>query len=263
MRLAAGIEYNGSAYCGWQTQPDGRTVQDHVEASLSKVANHKVVLQCAGRTDAGVHATGQVVHFDSEAQRSMREWLLGANTGMPKDINVSWVASVNEAFHARFGALERRYRYVILNRPFRSALLDQRVHLEPRPLDAEVMNRAAQRLVGEHDFSAFRAAGCQAKTPVRTVRSLQVNRKGDFVTIDIAADAFLQNMVRIITGVLLRVGRGDAGEPWVDEVLQAGDRQHLGATAPASGLYLVSVNYPERFGLPVQRTEFDIFPFIV
>ena len=263
MRITLGIEYNGTAYCGWQTQPDGRTVQDHVQSSLSRVANHPVSVQCAGRTDAGVHATGQVVHFDTTSERTPREWLLGANTGLPKDVNVSWVRPVDDEFHARFSALERRYRYVILNRNFRSALLHERVHFEPRQLDSEAMHRAAQQLVGEHDFNAYRAAGCQAKSPIRTIRYVRVVRSGDFVTIDIAANAFLQNMVRIVTGVLLRTGRGDADEAWAGKVLRTADRKHLGATAPAAGLYLTAVIYPEAFNLPTEQNGFDIFPFIV
>ncbi len=263
MRLALGIEYNGSRYCGWQSQPDGRTVQDHVQRSLTKVANHAVVVQCAGRTDAGVHATSQVVHFDTHSTRTEREWVLGINTGLPKDINVSWAKSVRDQFSARFSALERRYRYVILNRQYHSALLHERVHFEPRALDADAMHRAAQALVGTHDFSAFRAAGCQARSPVRAVKSVQVERHGDFVTVDIAANAFLQNMVRIVVGTLLRVGRGDACEAWLRDILRECDRKHVGATAPASGLYLTTVVYPGEFELPPPQTDIDVFPFIV
>ena len=262
MRLALGIEYNGTAYCGWQSQPDGRTVQDNIQQSLTRVANHPILVQCAGRTDAGVHATAQVAHFDTTATRTRREWLLGANTGLSKDINVSWVKPVDQQFHARFGAVERQYRYVILNREYRSALLHERVHFEPRPLDAAKMHEAAQRLVGKHDFSAFRASGCQAKSPVRTVHAVRVARHGEFVTIDITANAFLQNMVRIVTGVLLRIGRGDAREDWVGDVLEAGDRKHVGATAPASGLYLTSVVYPDEYAIPAVKNTFTVFPFI-
>ena len=262
MRLALGLEYSGTHYCGWQTQPDGRTVQDHVQHSLSIVANHPVTLQCAGRTDAGVHATGQVAHFDSDSKRSEREWLLGTNTGLPRDINVSWIKPVSNDFHARFSATERRYRYVILNRAHRSGLLHERVHWEPRPLDAKIMHRAAQQLIGEHDFTAFRAAGCQAKSPLRTVRYVQVTRVKHFITLDIAANAFLQNMVRIVAGTLMRVGRGEVGPEWIDEVLNERDRRHRGVTAPASGLYLTAVVYPDAFALPAEPEGFDVFPFV-
>lgn len=262
MRFAAGIEYNGTRYCGWQTQPEGCAVQDALERGLSRVANHTVTTQCAGRTDAGVHATAQVVHFDSTAQRSRRQWLLGANSSLPRDINVAWVTPVDPEFHARFSALERRYRYVILNRGYRSALLEDRVHFEPRELDVDIMHRAAQQLVGEHDFSAFRAAGCQASSPVRTVRFLRVQRYGDFITVDVAANAFLQNMVRIITGVLMRTGRGEAEPDWVAEVLRDRDRKHRGITAPACGLYFTAVDYPSHFDLPSPRHEYPVFPFV-
>ncbi len=263
MRMALGIEYNGSNYCGWQSQPDGRTVQDHLQRSLAHVANHDVVVQCAGRTDAGVHATAQVAHFDTSSARTDREWILGTNTGLPKDINVAWATEVNDGFNARFSAIERRYRYIILNREHRSALLHERVHFEPRVLNHGAMQRSAQALVGTHDFSAFRAAGCQAKSPVRAVKSVHVGRQGDFVTIDIAANAFLQNMVRIIVGALLRVGRGDSAETWIADILSAGDRKHLGATAPPSGLYLTAVTYPDEFKLPSPQTNVDVFPFII
>ncbi|MFK8030793.1 MAG: tRNA pseudouridine(38-40) synthase TruA [Gammaproteobacteria bacterium] len=256
------IEYNGSPYCGWQSQPDGRTVQDFVQRSLSKVASHPVQVQCAGRTDAGVHATAQIAHFDTESSRSERQWVLGVNTNLPKSINVSWVRPVSDDFHARFSALVRRYRYVILNRQHRSALLHERVHFEPRMLNSANMHSAARCLIGEHDFTAFRAAGCQAKSPVRTIHSVLVSQHGDFITIDIEANAFLQNMVRIIVGTLLRIGRGDEQVCWLNDVLVACDRKHLGATAPAEGLYLTAVKYADAHGLPYRAQEPGIFPFI-
>lgn len=237
-------------------------MQDCLQGAISRVASHAVALQCAGRTDAGVHATAQVAHFDTTSARSERQWLLGINSHLPKDINVSWIKPVSDDFHARFAAGERRYRYLVLNRSHRSALLHHRVHLETRPLDAPCMHEAAQHLLGTHDFSAFRASACQAKTAVRTVRSLTIARQGEFVTLDIAADAFLQNMVRIVTGSLLRIGRGEADAQWLSEVLEAGDRRHLGATAPADGLYLTAVVYPREHQLPSVPAVDPLLPFI-
>lgn len=250
MRLAAAVEYDGTCYNGWQSQPDGKTVQDEVQRALAAVANHPVAVVCAGRTDAGVHAVSQIIHFDTPAKRTARSWLLGTNSALPGDISIRWVQQVPEEFHARFSAQQRRYRYVILNRTFRSALLRHRVCFEPRPLNAAAMNSAARYLTGQHDFNALRAASCQAKTSVRTIHSLSVSRDQECVVIDISANAFLHNMVRIIAGVLLRVGRGDAKESWVQEILAAGDRRHLGVTAPASGLYFTGVVYPDSFAFP-------------
>lgn len=257
-----GIEYCGTHYSGWQTQPGGGTVQDCVEASVSCVASDDTSVQCAGRTDAGVHAVAQVAHFDTRAERSPRQWVLGLNTNLPKDINVAWVRVVDDNFHARFGAVQRRYRYVVLNRLYRSALMHQRVHFEPRTLDHQRMHEAAQQLVGKHDFNAFRSASCQAKHAVRSVSSLRVRRQDDFVTVDIAADAFLQNMVRIIVGSLLRVGRGDADAQWLGQVLAGRDRKHLGATAPPEGLYLTAVEYPDAYALPSAPELDPLLPFV-
>ncbi|MEM7081299.1 MAG: tRNA pseudouridine(38-40) synthase TruA [Pseudomonadota bacterium] len=261
MRWAIGIEYDGTRYSGWQTQPDGQTVQDALQRALSRVADHSVVTQCAGRTDAGVHAIAQVAHFDSHASRTNRQWLLGINTNLPKDVNVSWIKPVDETFHARFSAKARRYRYVILNREHRSALLRHRVHFEPRAIDVERMHDSAQVLLGEHDFAAFRASGCQARSPVRVVHHIAVSRYDDLVAIDIEANAFLQNMVRIVTGALLRIGRLEADTPWLQRVLESRDRRHLGPTAPADGLYLTGVDYPAQYGLPVVQRGGGALPF--
>lgn len=250
VRLALGIEYDGSAYCGWQTQSHAPSVQDAVEDALSVVADHRVRVTCAGRTDSGVHATSQVVHFDTEAVRKVRSWTLGANANLPDDITIMWARAVEETFHARFKAVARQYRYVILNQSVRPALLKHRVNWEHNPLDVQSMAEAAACLRGEHDFSSFRAVACQARHPVRTVHSLTITRSGDFAYIDIVANGFLHHMVRAIAGTLMAVGRGERPASWVREVLEARDRTSGGVTAPASGLYLVGVRYPESFNLP-------------
>lgn len=250
MRIAVGIEYDGTAFTGWQSQPGSRTVQGSVEQALSTVADHPVRVYCAGRTDSGVHATGQVVHFDTDAVRSVRSWVLGANANLPADVTVTWAQPVDERFHARFGALERRYRYVILNRMVRPALARSRVCWEHRPLDAGLMGRAGAYLVGEHDFSSFRALACQAKHPVRTVYRLEVSRSGEYLYIDVAANGFLHHMVRNIAGALIAVGRGERDPVWLAELLHAKDRSVGGVTAPAGGLYLLHVRYPGEFPLP-------------
>jgi tRNA pseudouridine38-40 synthase len=250
MRLALGIEYDGTSYNGWQRQKTGSGVQQRVEKALSVVANHPVDVICAGRTDTGVHASGQVVHFDTDSQRSERGWLLGANTNLPDDVNVTWVAPVSDDFHARFSATSRSYRYKILNRVQRSALHRNRAWWVYEPLEATLMHDAAQQLAGEHDFSAFRAAACQASTAVRTISQISVSRSGDWLTLDVTANAFLQHMVRNITGTLATVGLGEQEVDWVAEVLESRDRKVGGIAAPPHGLTLVGVGYPESFGLP-------------
>ncbi|HSN72884.1 MAG TPA: tRNA pseudouridine(38-40) synthase TruA, partial [Steroidobacteraceae bacterium] len=213
-RIAIGIEYDGTAYNGWQRQRTGLGVQARLEEALSEVANEPVEVTCAGRTDTGVHASGQVAHFDSRAVRSERGWLLGANSNLPDDICVTWVKPVAADFHARYSATARRYRYRILNRLVRSALYRRRAWWVHRDLDDRRMHRAAQALLGEHDFSAFRAAGCQASHAVREVTDIRVSRDGDWVSLDITANAFLQHMVRNITGTLVAIGSGDAEIDW-------------------------------------------------
>ena len=249
MRVALGIEYDGTSYNGWQRQKTGLGVQQRLEEALSVVANHPVEVVCAGRTDTGVHATGQVVHFDTSSERSDRGWLLGANTNLPDDINVSWVAPVSDDFHARFSATSRSYRYVILNRLQRSALHRHRAWWVYEPLDAQAMHDAAQQLLGRHDFSAFRATGCQAKTAVRDISHISVSRSGDWLTLEVTANAFLQHMVRNITGTLATVGLGEQGVEWVRDVLESRDRKAGGIAAPPHGLTLVGVEYPATFGV--------------
>lgn len=258
MRMALGIEYDGSGFSGWQRQAHALGVQQVLEQALSKVADHPVEVVCAGRTDAGVHATAQVVHFDTTAERSARAWILGTTCNLPSAVCVNWAQPVPDDFHARFSATGRRYRYVILNRPVRAALLRDRVCWEYRPLDAQRMAAAARCLIGEHDFSAFRAQGCQARHPHREVYALDIQRHGEFIHIDIAANAFLHHMVRNIAGTLLAVGRGEQPVDWVAEVLAARDRTCGGITSSAAGLYLVQVLYPGNFAVP-QTTVLPAF----
>jgi tRNA pseudouridine38-40 synthase len=252
MRVALGVEYDGSAFRGWQSQEPGlRTVQVCLEQALAKVANHSLALICAGRTDTGVHAIGQVVHFDTHAERSPRSWILGSNSNLPADLSVVWAQPVPNTFHARFSARTRRYRYVILNRSYRSALFRQRAAWCYRPLNVKPMAEAAACLLGEHDFSSFRGIDCQAKSPVRTIYELTVERYGDFVVLEIEANAFLHRMVRNIAGVLMAIGGGERPVHWMQEVLASRNRALGGVTAPPQGLYLLRVVYAPEFGLPV------------
>ncbi|GAA3531747.1 tRNA pseudouridine(38-40) synthase TruA [Zobellella aerophila] len=250
MRIALGIEYDGSRYYGWQRQREVPSVQEEVEKALSKIADHPVEVQCAGRTDAGVHGTGQVVHFDTHASRQPGAWTLGMNANLPAGIAVRWVKPVGDDFHARFSASARRYRYIIFNHKMRPAIHGHGVSHYPQPIDADKMHQAGQCLLGERDFSAFRAVQCQSKSPNRNVMHLNVKRYGEYVVLDIKANAFLHHMVRNITGTLLEVGMGNAESGWVREVLEGRDRNLAGVTAKAGGLYLVSVDYPEHFELP-------------
>ena len=246
MRLAFGLEYDGSGYHGWQAQSGSRCIQDAVNQALSRIANHEVRCMGAGRTDAGVHAIEQVAHFDTRAKRSHRDWLLGANTYLPDDVNLIWVRDVPDEFHARHSATCREYAYLILNRAVRSALARNRVWLIRDSLDADAMNKAAQALVGEHDFSSFRAADCRAKSPVRTIFSIQVRRDEDRLWLACRANSFLQRMVRNIAGSLALVGRARQAPGWIAEILKARDREAAGPAAPAQGLYLERIEYPEN-----------------
>jgi tRNA pseudouridine38-40 synthase len=247
-----GVEYDGSAFSGWQIQPQGgvRTVQESVEQALSVVANQALRVHCAGRTDAGVHGLGQVIHFDAPVDRSMHSWVFGANANLPADVSTLWAQPVTDAFHARFSARSRCYRYVIFNRRIRPAVMARHLSWEYRPLDVQRMAQASGHLLGEHDFSSFRAYACQARHPVRTIHALTVRREGERVIIDIEANAFLHHMVRNIAGVLMSIGAGEREVGWISEVLAARDRQCGGVTAPPHGLTLVSVGYPDEFGLP-------------
>ncbi len=246
MRIAVGIEYDGTAYSGWQRQRSGVGIQQRVENAVAAVADERVDVVCAGRTDAGVHASGQVAHFDTSAERSERGWLLGVNSNLPDDINLTWVRPVADDFHARFSATARSYRYRILNRLVRSALERHRAWWVHQSLDADAMHEAAQALIGEHDFSAFRAAGCQASTARREVTAISVVRNGDWLTLDVTANAFLQHMVRNITGTLVRIGAGEEPVAWAGDVLAGRDRTRGGIAAPPHGLTLVRVTYPDN-----------------
>ena len=250
MRIAIGIEYDGTAYNGWQRQRTGIGVQERLEQALAEVADEPVEVVCAGRTDTGVHASGQGAHFDTAAARSERGWLLGTNTNLPDDICVTWVKPVGADFHARYSATARCYQYRILNRLVRSALYRRRAWWVHQQLDHRRMHDAAQALLGEHDFSAFRAAGCQASNAKREVMEISVVRDGDWVVLDIMANAFLQHMVRNISGTLVAIGSGEEDVAWAERVLAGRDRTQAGMAAPPHGLTLVRVLYPEAFGIP-------------
>lgn len=250
MRYALGIEYDGTDFLGWQRLTHGASVQGALEAALSYVAAHAVEVTCAGRTDAGVHAAGQVVHFDSQAQRTPYAWLMGGNSRLPASVAILWVQPVASDFHARFAARARRYRYRLLNRKVRPGLESRFVAWERRPLDAEAMHAAAQALVGTHDFSAFRTAQCQAPNPVRQLQSISVRRLDDELVIEIQANAFLHHMVRNIVGSLIPVGRGEQPVAWAGTLLKGRDRAVAGPTAPAAGLTFLGPRYPREWGLP-------------
>lgn len=252
-RIAVGLEYQGTGFAGWQTQRALRSVQEIVETALGHVAAEPLSLVCAGRTDAGVHSLGQVAHFDTAARRSLRAWVLGANSQLPRDVSVSWVRPVPPHFHARYSAEARTYRYYIVNRLSRPALASHRATWVHRRLDERRMGAAAAALRGEHDFSAFRAAECQAKSPVRRMECLSVERRGDWLMIEATANAFLHHMVRNIAGVLIRIGKGDAPPEWAADVLAGRDRRRGAPTAPADGLYLWAVRYPAAFALPIRE----------
>ena len=250
-RIALGVEYDGHGFCGWQAQKTGvPTVQGAVEAALSKVANEPIRIICAGRTDTGVHAAEQVVHFESAVERNSRAWVFGGNANLPDTVCLLWAKSVDNDFHARFSARRRRYQYVIFNRQIRPTYLAYRTTWEYRPLDEKLMQQGANFLIGKHNFNAYRAVGCQAKSPVREVYRLQVTRKNEFVFLDIEANAFLHHMVRNIAGVLMDIGAGKREPLWARDILLAQDRKCGGVTASPAGLYLTGVSYESEFELP-------------
>jgi tRNA pseudouridine38-40 synthase len=249
-RVAAVVEYDGTEYAGWQSQEHSASIQDAVQAAISFVAGHPVVVICAGRTDSGVHATGQVIHFDTDAVRTPRAWVLGANTKLTPAIALQWAGEVTIGFHARHKAIRRIYRYCILNRSARSALQRTRAAWIHRPLDAAAMHAAAQVLIGEHDFCAFRSVECQSKTTVRRVERIEVRREGDYLWLEITANAYLHHMVRNIVGTLLAVQREPDPAASMARVLAGANRRFAGATAPAAGLYLWRVEYPAIYGIP-------------
>jgi tRNA pseudouridine38-40 synthase len=249
-RVAALIEYDGTDYAGWQSQVHSASIQDAVQAAFSFVAGHPIIAICAGRTDSGVHAVGQVIHFDTTAARTPRAWVLGANTKLASSIAVQWAGEVSAGFHARHRANRRIYRYAILNRSARSGLQRTRAAWIHRPLDAAAMHAGAQALLGEHDFSAFRSVECQSKTPVRRIDAIEVTREGDYIWLQITATAYLHHMVRNIVGTLLDVQRAADPMAAMAKVLMGADRRHAGVTAPAVGLYLWRVEYPAIYGIP-------------
>ncbi|MBB5206674.1 tRNA pseudouridine(38-40) synthase TruA [Chiayiivirga flava] len=254
MRYALGIEYDGTDFLGWQRLGDGPSVQAALETALSYVADHPVAVTCAGRTDSGVHGRGQVVHFDSDADRTPRAWLMGSNARLPDSVATLWAQPVSDEFHARFAARARRYRYRLLNRRVRPALDARYVAWERRPLDADAMHRAAQALVGEHDFSAFRAIQCQAKHARRHLQRIAVTRIDDEVVVEVQANAFLHHMVRNIVGSLMLIGRGEQPEDWMATLLAGRDRTVAGPTAPSAGLLFLGPLYPAQWQLPAEVT---------
>jgi tRNA pseudouridine38-40 synthase len=254
LRIALGIEYDGTDFLGWQRLAHGLSVQGAVEAALSFVAAHPVEVTCAGRTDAGVHARCQVVHFDSVASRSERSWTLGANSRLPSSIAVRWAVPVADDFHARYAARARRYRYRILNRPMRPALDARYATWERAALDIDAMRAATPALIGEHDFTSFRTVACQAKSASRNVREIAISRDGENVSIEIEANAFLHHMVRNIVGSLLPIGRGEQPPEWLGTLLAGRDRAKAGPTAPAEGLTFLGPRYPAEWKLPAEVT---------
>ncbi len=249
VRIAAAVEYDGSGFCGWQRQAHCVGVQQVVEAALSRVAAELVTVACAGRTDSGVHATHQVIHFDTHAVRSPRSWILGANSHLPDNVRLHWAQPVVPQFHARFSAVSRTYRYLISNQAHRPALNHGGLTWAKYPLNVELMKSAVTPLLGEHDFSAFRGAGCQSKSAFRNVQRLDITQHGNLVAVQITANAFLLHMVRNIVGALMVVGRGARPPQWIAELLLGRNRTKGAATAPPNGLYLVAVDYPPRFGI--------------
>jgi tRNA pseudouridine38-40 synthase len=261
MHIALGVEYNGKNYSGFQRQKHVISVQGELERAVSIVANEQVATSCAGRTDAGVHATGQVISFDSTNFRPEQAWILGCNAHLPRDITIRWAKEMPDNFHARFSATARRYRYVIFNERPRPGLADGLVtHYHSGELDADLMHDAAQILLGENDFTSFRGINCQSRTPMRNVHFITVTRSGSYVFIDIKANAFLLHMVRNIAGSLMSIGCGKNNKSWLEDVFAAHNRELASPTAPPDGLYLVDVTYPESFEVPRPR---NLGPFFL
>jgi len=256
MRYAIGIEYDGSAFRGWQIQHEEPTVQSSVEQALSRVADHDLRVTCCGRTDTGVHALCQVAHFDTHAQRTERSWILGVNSHLPAGASALWIRQVDEQFHARFSAFSRSYRYLINNRWIRPALDANKTSWCRSPLDTDKMQQAAQVLLGEHDFTSFRAKACQARHAIREIQAISVSRSGHMVQLDVTANGFLYHMVRNIAGSLIRIGVGDASPQWLGEVLEQRDRALAAPTATPQGLYFVGARYPGKYDLPTESPPF-------
>lgn len=250
MRVAIGVAYDGSPFEGWQSQPSRNTVQDRLEAALSEIAAHPIRVTAAGRTDAGVHATAQVAHFDTQAERPAGAWVRGTNAHLPGEVAVQWACNVAEEFHARYAAASRTYSYVLYNHPVRPSVCARKVGWFHLPLDLEAMRAGAECILGEHDFSAFRSAECQAKSPVRRVERAVIERRGDYLVFQFTANAFLHHMVRNLIGCLVYVGKGAQSSMWLSELLEARDRSLAAPTFGPEGLYLSAVTYPARWQLP-------------
>ena len=260
MRLALGISYNGQAYEGWQSQLSGRTVQDRLEAALGRFTTQPVSTVCAGRTDAGVHALMQVVHFDTGLQREQFSWVRGTNRFLPPDIAVEWALPVPDEFHSRASAIARRYSYLVRESTVRPSVDAGRVGWVFRPLDGEAMRAAAQLLLGEHDFTSFRASACQALSPVKTLTSVQITRRGAYWRFDFEANAFLHHMIRNLMGCLLAIGQGQHSPSWMGEVLAARDRDAAAPTFSPDGLYFLGPVYQPHWGLPERTPAYDWLP---
>ncbi|WP_136418097.1 tRNA pseudouridine(38-40) synthase TruA [Herbaspirillum sp. ST 5-3] len=258
-RIVLGVQYDGMPWHGWQTQPAGHTVQDTLEAAMKRFALTEIATTCAGRTDAGVHALEQVVHFDTELEREMFSWVRGVNAFLPSSIAVRWACEVphqhEDEFHARFSATSRTYHYVVYNHPVRSPLLAGKAGWVFRPLDVESMRAAAQYLLGTHDFSAFRAAECQAKSPVKTMHDIRIERRGDIIVFTLTASAFLHHMVRNIVGALIVVGNGNQAPQWLNEILVGRDRSRAAPTFMPDGLYLARISYDAKWRLPQESVN--------
>jgi tRNA pseudouridine38-40 synthase len=262
MRIALALEYDGSRFLGWQTQPGGGTVQDTLQAALSTIAGEALLVTCAGRTDQGVHARMQVVHFDTQAVRPDSAWVRGVNALLPESVAVQWACAVNEEFHARYLAVSRSYRYVLISRPTRPALAARFAGWYHAPLDVAAMRDAARHLVGEHDFSAYRSSECQARSPIRTLHALEVEDRGERIDFVLRANAFLQHMARNIIGTLVYIGSGRHAAAWAAEVLAGRDRSRAAPTFAAEGLYLEHVEYASRWMLPAMRAQAVDLPML-
>lgn len=260
MRIVIGLEYRGTGFCGWQSQPQGCGVQDTLETAVAAIAGHAVTVNAAGRTDTGVHAAFQVAHFDTDASRPLTAWVRGVNSHLPAGVAVLWAREIGDDFHARFAATQRGYRYVLLNHPVRPGLDAGYIGWHHRPLDVGAMNRAAAYLIGQHDFSAFRAAECQARSPVKELRLAQIARHGDYLLCDFRADGFLHHMVRNLMGSLIQVGAGVVPPEWLRELLQSRDRTRAAPTFDAAGLYLTHIRYPAHFDLPESSERWRFAP---
>lgn len=260
MRIALGLSYNGQAYQGWQSQSSGLTVQDKLEAALTKFTDQRVSTLCAGRTDAGVHALMQVVHFDTDRERDTHAWTRGTNANLPRDIAVQWAVLTTQDFHCRACATSRRYAYVLLESPIRPSIEAGRVGWSFRPLDEAAMRQAAGYLLGEHDFTSFRASQCQALSPVKNMLSIDIHRRGAYWRIEFEANAFLHHMIRNIMGCLVQIGQGKKSPEWMQDVLAARDRKAAAPTFSPDGLYFLGPRYDARWGMPDRTPAYDGLP---